>query len=84
MKDYCNNNLDGAINFTNICVSCCLPSYCYFIAIHYSFLLQPGSSIPKVELCIVKVENTTSTPQKWVVKPPNTLDGMYVGTFIFA
>lgn len=48
-----------------------------------SLFLQPGSSIPKVSLCIVKVENTTTTPQKWIVKPPSTLDGMYVQTFIF-
>ncbi|KOB70112.1 Inactive dipeptidyl peptidase 10 [Operophtera brumata] len=36
----------------------------------------PGSSIPKVTLWIVSVENTSSTPQKWAVKPPTTLDGM--------
>ncbi|XP_031763771.1 inactive dipeptidyl peptidase 10 isoform X1 [Galleria mellonella] len=35
----------------------------------------PGSSIPKVKLWIVVVENTTS-PTRWEVRPPGTLDGM--------
>ncbi|CAH2066381.1 unnamed protein product, partial [Iphiclides podalirius] len=35
----------------------------------------PGSSIPKVRLWIVGVQNTTSPP-RWEVKPPSTLDGM--------
>lgn len=58
----------------------CCRYLCYFSV---SLFLQPGSSIPKVTLCIVKVENTSSTPQKWEVKPPNTLDGMYVWTSNF-
>jgi hypothetical protein len=36
---------------------------------------QPGSSIPKAMLWIVSVQNVTSPP-RWEVKPPNTLDGM--------
>ncbi|XP_013180978.1 PREDICTED: inactive dipeptidyl peptidase 10 [Papilio xuthus] len=35
----------------------------------------PGSSIPKVKLWIVAVQNTTSPP-RWEVKPPSTLDGI--------
>ncbi|XP_063529706.1 inactive dipeptidyl peptidase 10 isoform X2 [Cydia strobilella] len=35
----------------------------------------PGSSIPKVKLWIVAVQNSTS-PQRWEIKPPSTLDGM--------
>lgn len=38
---------------------------------------QPGSSIPKVTLWIVAVQNVSSPP-RWKVEPPNTLDGMYV------
>ncbi|XP_026325808.1 inactive dipeptidyl peptidase 10 isoform X1 [Hyposmocoma kahamanoa] len=35
----------------------------------------PGSSIPKVTLWIVAVQNVSSPP-RWEVKPPSTLDGM--------
>ncbi|OWR49175.1 dipeptidyl aminopeptidase protein 6 isoform 1 [Danaus plexippus plexippus] len=35
----------------------------------------PGSSIPLVKLWIVAVQNVTSPP-RWEVKPPSTLDGM--------
>ncbi|CAG9099852.1 unnamed protein product [Plutella xylostella] len=35
----------------------------------------PGSPIPKVKLWIVAVQNTTSPP-RWEVKPPSSLDGM--------
>ncbi|KAI8427643.1 hypothetical protein MSG28_002118 [Choristoneura fumiferana] len=35
----------------------------------------PGSSIPRVKLSIVAVQNSTSPP-RWEIKPPNTLDGM--------
>ncbi|XP_064076712.1 inactive dipeptidyl peptidase 10 isoform X1 [Vanessa tameamea] len=35
----------------------------------------PGSSIPQVTLWIIAVQNVTSPP-KWEVKPPSTLDGI--------
>ncbi|CAH2238065.1 jg18449 [Pararge aegeria aegeria] len=35
----------------------------------------PGSSIPQAKLSIVAVQNVTSPP-RWEVKPPDTLDGM--------
>ncbi|CAG9784553.1 unnamed protein product [Diatraea saccharalis] len=36
----------------------------------------PGSSIPIARLWIVGVQNVTSPP-RWEVRPPSTLDGMY-------
>ncbi|XP_075992085.1 inactive dipeptidyl peptidase 10 isoform X1 [Anticarsia gemmatalis] len=36
----------------------------------------PGSSIPKVKLSIVSVQNLTSPP-RWEVRPPSTLDGIF-------